>query len=224
MRTVKNKLQTHSNDDQGFSLVEMAIVLIIFGLFLSATLIPLSVQRDLSDYKTARADLEQIKEALYGYAVANGNLPCPDTNDDGKMNSPCSGGSIQGNIPWVDLGVPRVDPWNQYYRYRVDQAFTTTITLSTKPSSTTPLAVKDKAIGGNLLANGVPAVIYSSGKNGAIQVPKSSDDEIENTAVISSKYDNNFVSHEITTDFDDVVVWLSSSILFNRMVSAQKLP
>lgn len=220
--TLKNELQAHSNLHQGFSLVEMAIVLIIFGLFLSATLIPLSAQRDLSDYRTAKADLEQIKEALYGYAIVNGKLPCPDTNNDGKMDSPCSGVGIQGNIPWADLGVPNVDPWNQRYQYRVDTGFTSTFTLKTIANT---LIIRDKAVGGNLVANGVPAVIYSSGKNGAIQPPTPSNDELENTSSpTSSKFDNNFVSHDITTDFDDVVVWLSSSVLFNRMVSAQALP
>lgn len=68
-------------------------------------------------------------------------------------------------------------------------------------------------------------MIYSSGKNGGIQPPSaSSPDELENTAVASSKFDNNFVSHDPTPDFDDVVVWLSTSVMFNRMVSAQVLP
>lgn len=202
--------------------MEMAIVLIIFGLFLSATLVPLSAQRDLSDYRTARSDLEQIQEALYGYVITHKFLPCPDTDGDGAMNSPCTGGSsIQGNIPWVDLGVSRADPWGHAYQYRVDQLFTTTFTLSANPNT---LVVRDSSVG-NKVANGVPAVIYSSGKNGGIQPPSaSSPDELENTAVASSKFDNNFVSHDPTPDFDDVVVWLSTSVMFNRMVSAQVLP
>jgi len=36
--------------------------------------------------------------------------------------------------------------------------------------------------------------------------------------------DNNFVSHDFTSSFDNLVVWLSPNILFNRMVMAGKLP
>lgn len=222
MRTVKNKLQRHSNDDQGFSLVEMAIVLIIFGLFLSATLIPLSAQRDLSDYRTSRADLEQIKEALYGYALTNGKLPCPDTiGNDGVIDTcPSTSGSTGGDIPWATLGVPKTDPWNNPYHYRVSNTFTTNFSLSSAGN----LDVKMSSSPANLVANNVPVVVYSSGKNGAIQPPPASNaDEVENTTV-GSKNDSTFVSHDITTDFDDIVIWIPPTILFNKMVSAGKLP
>ena len=63
----------------GFTLVEIAIVLVIVGLLISAFLVPLSAQRDLKDYGEVKSDLEQIREALYGYAIINGRLPCPTT-------------------------------------------------------------------------------------------------------------------------------------------------
>lgn len=204
---------------QGFSLVEMAIVLIIFGLFLSATLVPLSAQRDLSDYRTARSDLEQIQEALYGYAIANGKFPCPDSlgNDgiaDSCLSTPASGSS-GGNVPWVALGVPKSDPWGNPYHYRVANPYTTTFSLS----SVGNLDVKTSSASSNLVANNVPVVIYSSGKNGAI--PPVSADEQQNSVAGNN---NIFVSHEITPDFDDIVTWISTSVLLNKMVSAGKLP
>ena len=213
------------NFHQGFTLVEMAIVLIIFGLFLSATLVPLSAQRDLSDYRTARSDLEQIKEALYGFTIANGRLPCPPSStSNGMESSPCVGSLAAGDVPWATLGTPKADPWNNPYHYRVDSNFSQVSPLFNLSTTATALKIYSDSSKSIYVANGVSAVIYSSGKNGAIQPPVSAD-ELENTAITSSAtYDNYFVSHDITQDFDDIVTWVPTTVLFNKMVSAQKLP
>jgi len=210
----------------GFTLVEMAIVLIIIGLLISTLLAPLSAQRDLKDYSQVRTDLAQIQEALYGYAVVNGRLPCPDINGDGIADA-CGGvtnaTSTGGNIPWVTLGVQINDPWGRPYQYRVNDAFGITFSLSTTAIGAGILTVyKDSTLTTTWAIN-VPAVIYSSGKNGAVQPPVSAD-ELENRTTAGAKFDANFVSHELSPTFDDVVVWLSPNILFNRMVTAGKLP
>ena len=46
-------------------------------------------------------------------------------------------------------------------------------------------------------------------------------DEQENS---DGSADNNYVSHTLTSTFDDLVVWISPNILINRMVAAGKLP
>ena len=203
----------------GFTLVEMAIVMVIVGLLISAFLVPLSAQQDLKDYSKAKTDLEQIKEALYGYALVNGRLPCPDTDGNGNENSPCVMASTGGDLPWLDLGVDRNDPWGSPYRYRVSGSFTELFTLT----STGVMDVSTDSTLVTKVANNIPAVIYTSGKNGRIQPPASAD-ELENTAMTGTKYNRFFVSREFTPLFDDVVVWISSSILFNRMITAERLP
>ena len=47
----------------GFTLVEMAIVLVIVGLLISAFLTPLTVQLEQNRNAEARRDLAEIKEA-----------------------------------------------------------------------------------------------------------------------------------------------------------------
>lgn len=209
-------------DQNGFTLVEMAVVLVIVGLLLAGLLAPLSAQRDMKDYGNARISLEQAKEALYGYALSHaamdGNpyLPCPDVNDDGyedRAGSACS--EYVGGLPTGDLGLQRTDSWNNAYRYRVTPDFADSsvgFTLSTLGNIT----VLDSN-GGNTVVSAIPALILSRGKNGGA-APVSAD-EIENIDP-----DAIFVSREYTTTFDDIVLWLSSSILMNRMVTAGQLP
>jgi prepilin-type N-terminal cleavage/methylation domain-containing protein len=134
--------------NKGFTLVEMAIVLVIVGLLISAFLVPLSAQRDLNDYGKVRADLEQIKEALYGYAIINGRLPCPtsQTNpaaaDYGEAAASCAAPVTEGYLPWKTLGVREIDSWgtrrtaaadswNGYWRYRVNPNAAVPFTLNT---------------------------------------------------------------------------------------------
>ena len=78
------KLIEHKQDIyiKGFTLLEMAVVLIIIGFVIGALLTPLGAQRDLKDYSESKARLEQIRDALYGYAIINGKLPCPTTTAD----------------------------------------------------------------------------------------------------------------------------------------------
>lgn len=220
----------------GFTLVEMAVVLVIVGLMLGGLLIPLSAQMDQSRVSEARKDLSEIKEALIGYAIINGHLPCPDTDGDGIENScgtTTSAGSSQGNLPWATLGVQGTDPWGRHYQYRVNDAFGaagTPFSLSTTGTTTGILRICSDKTCAATLANNVPAVIYSSGKNGAVQPPVGAD-ELENTTdSTSTKFDRSFVSHEFSAatatygEFDDIVTWIAPSILMSRMVSAGKLP
>ncbi|MDR0578461.1 MAG: prepilin-type cleavage/methylation domain-containing protein, partial [Candidatus Accumulibacter sp.] len=82
-----------------------------------------------------------------------------------------------------------------------------------------------------VIANGLPAVIVSHGKNGAgafnasggTNPPPAGADEISN-----QNAGNDFVMHAPSTvagnEFDDFVIWISRHILFNRMVAAGRLP
>ncbi|MGC2164868.1 MAG: prepilin-type cleavage/methylation domain-containing protein, partial [Gallionella sp.] len=69
---------------------------------------------------------------------------------------------------------------------------------------------------------GVPVVVYSIGKNGASG--GAGTDEAENPNPNSANNDRIFVSHPQSPNFDDLVDWISPNILYNRMVTAGKLP
>ena len=124
----------------GFTLIELAIVLLIVGLVLGGLLVPLSQQIQSRRISDTEATMRDIKEALLGYAIANGRLPCPATaatngmenrrNDDLGVGPKdpdkegCGGGIYLGFVPWATLGVAAVDAWGNRFGYRVTNEFT----------------------------------------------------------------------------------------------------
>ena len=118
---------------RGFTLIELAVVVFVIALILGGILVPLTSQVGQRQVTEARQALEEIKEALLGYAVATGHLPCPDitaagtgTPNDGIEDVIAATGSCEsaeGNVPWATLGFVPADPWGNRYRYRVTAAF-----------------------------------------------------------------------------------------------------
>lgn len=225
-------------NDNGFTLVEMAIVLAIIALILGTGLTLLTAQQDQRRIEDSKARLSDAREALIGFAIVKGRLPCPadPTIPSGTANAGverpaiaagCTGGAnaIQGDFPWATLGLPETDAWGHRFTYRVTTRFARSTPLFTL-SDDGDIDIGTTA-GGNDLANNMPAVIVSHGINGlraylpsGWQLPASADaDETENADI-----DINFVNKALTPTFDDQVIWLSPNILFNRMVQAGKLP
>lgn len=62
---------------RGFTLIEMAVALFIIALLLGSILVPLETQVESRKYDETQRILEQAREALIGYAAANGRFPCP---------------------------------------------------------------------------------------------------------------------------------------------------
>ncbi len=229
----------------GFTLIEMAVVLVILGLLLTMFLTPFTTQRDAQNRAKTQILLSEAKEALIGYAVTNGYLPCPDSDavPDGIENLNNDGTNCQdaeGVLPWNDLGIERIDAWNHYFRYRVNSTFSRrsglfTIADAEGASDIQISGENDVAI---VSTNSRPAaVVLSHGTNGfgaknlnatspANQEPAPTGaDELIN----ATEDDKKFVSHTPTpqgsaNEFDDLVTWISPKVLINRMIVAERLP
>ena len=83
----------------GFTLLEMAIVLMIVGLLLGGMLVPLTAQMDQRNFTETRKSLDDIQQALIGYAIINGRLPCPassTSNGVESFNTGSGGNSTNG--------------------------------------------------------------------------------------------------------------------------------
>ena len=123
----------------GFSLVEMAVVLMILGFVLGALLMPIQVQRQQQALLLTENMLDISKKALLGYAQTQGRLPCPASRngsavfpDDKGVANPVAGGvcAVQaGFLPAVTLGIQPVDVngfaldgWGNPIRYAVTQS------------------------------------------------------------------------------------------------------
>jgi len=138
---------------RGFTLIELAIVIFIIGLLLGGLLVPYATSVEQKNREQARKQLQEIQEALYGYAIVNGRLPCPDceassagcsgaTRDDGmedKSGNYCAitengtnpNEGYVGNLPWATLNVPQFDAWGYAYTYRVSKTFSRAVSACT---------------------------------------------------------------------------------------------
>jgi type II secretory pathway pseudopilin PulG len=206
----------------GFTIVEIAIVLLVVGLMIGGLVAPLTSQLEQRRVTETQRVMDEAREALFGFALRNGYLPCPaisaiDGRED-RSGSVCN--KRFGYLPWATLGVARLDGWGRVLAYSLTPAF---------------------GLDGQIIpasdANDIPAVILSFGRNG---YGATSD---QNTRLLDAGIDNvdektnlnsegvAFVTRPASTDprapggeYDDLVLWISPNILFNRMVAAQKLP
>ncbi len=204
--------------DTGFSLVEMSIVMVVIGLLIGGMLMPLSVQQEKTERDQTKRTLQDIKEALVGFTIVNGRLPCPDTDDDGLENYSAS--CTVGTLPWSNLGIHRFDAWKRSFTYRVASSYAgSTITLTTVGD----IQVLDSR-SGNLLANQLPAVVVSHGKNWALSnsaaINPNEDENDNNDATFVDASYSNINNNE----YDDLLFWVSPNILKSRLVAAGQLP
>jgi prepilin-type N-terminal cleavage/methylation domain-containing protein len=164
----------------GFSLIELSVAIIVIALLLGSLLVPLSTQVDQRRYAETESQIEHIREALIGFALANRYLPCPavsatngsEDRDAGTGQCTDVGGNPKrdGFVPWVTLGVTPYDAWDNLIRYSVDPDFARSdpnffFTLG----SIGDIRVRSRDQAGTLvdLTNvEIPAVILSHGQNG----------------------------------------------------------
>ena len=221
------------HQQQGFTLVELAIVLVIVALLTSGLMMGMTAQRKSAENSDAQRQLDNIREALLGFAMAKGRLPCPadpalnaGIEDKPDEYSQCNRVDIAKNgifgvIPWATLGLPESDPWGRRFPYYVKADFT-------KPTIGILSSFDLKTVGNAdikntvtpppntiIIASNLPAVIVSHGSNGV----GTSGDELENANSTVT-----FVSRTPSADFDDLVTWIAPGILMAKMVAAGRLP
>ncbi len=113
----------HRSQARGFSLIELAIGLVIVATLLSALLVPLATQMDQQRAAESRRQLDTAREALMGFAASHGRLPCPAAGNSNGVeaflaptgnagNGECAANS--GFLPAVTLGLSPVDDQGFY--------------------------------------------------------------------------------------------------------------
>jgi len=259
---------------KGFTLAELAIVLVIVALLTSGLLISLSAQQEAHRINSAEKQLQEINDALLGFAAAQGRLPCPATNatlgtealcsnaaDASPANNACGAvttpellpavlihgrcaAPLDGFLPAATLGLRPVndqgqliDAWNNPVRY----AITTSQDGTTfKYSYSSSNGMRDSGLANlqpsltvcSRLQSAAACATNATLTSTAVAVYFSSGKTNSNGTDEAANRDGNtiFVSHTPTPagapngEFDDLVVWLSPNILYNRMIAAGRLP
>lgn len=180
----------------GFSLIELTIVLVVVALLGGGLMFGLSGQVEQVQNREAQAQLETLREALLGFAMINGRLPCPadpaqPTNTGGnealqacttrayRGTVACAAGESQcalehGVIPWRLLGVQETDIWGNRITYFVgNESADPLLAAETTAGSRSRLTMETLGRAnvqdgaGNTIASALPAVFGSHGKNAA---------------------------------------------------------
>ena len=180
---------THRTKAQGFTLVEMAVVVVLMGIALTMGLRMLQATQNNAAFAQTQLKQERIKLALIAFLRTNGRLPCPDAAlpPTGAEPAACLVNAGRGVLPWqaLGLGVGDVqDGWSNFFTYRVANhtpvassnwtikvglpaALPFTINELTAPLPALTLQARSDAgvLGAAMVPNPV-VVILSHGKNG----------------------------------------------------------
>jgi prepilin-type N-terminal cleavage/methylation domain-containing protein len=121
---------------RGFTLTELAVVLLIVGLVIGGTLMTLSAQNEVRQIADTQRTLEQAREAIIGFAIRAERLPCPASGATGvetfvsATDLSCAVPATPANqfVPALTLGIGPtdaqgflIDAWGNRIRYYVSQ-------------------------------------------------------------------------------------------------------
>ncbi|MCF6319333.1 MAG: type II secretion system GspH family protein [Proteobacteria bacterium] len=90
-----------SKKPEGYSLVELTIVILIAGIILSLLYKYYPRAKQVQQRTVQPSNTEYIDNALVGFSYSHGRLPFPDSDNDGLENV----GSLRGTIPERTLGM-----------------------------------------------------------------------------------------------------------------------
>lgn len=139
------------NTKKGYTLLELAIVLVIVGVISAGALVALKVQLDSEKVISTTQNMKTIEDALLSYFAHNGYLPCPADLSEATTNATygtsqysgapracttIAGGVYSiadgsdavymGAVPFKTLGISNdfmFDGWDNKFSYVVQAAF-----------------------------------------------------------------------------------------------------
>lgn len=119
--TFKNSNRQKSHRiQQGFTLLELLVVMVIIGLLAGYVGPKYFAQIGKSEVKTARAQMDALSKALDQYRLDVGHYPNTEEGLAALNTMPNNVGKWQG--PYLKKSVPN-DPWDKPYQYQMPGAY-----------------------------------------------------------------------------------------------------
>lgn len=104
--------QQRALDAKGFSLVEIAIVLMLLGMLTVGGLMFFGKSTQSHLRRETKEQLELVKKSLLMIAEVRGHLPLATATTGVETYN-----VVKPYIPWGDMGVAPFDPWKRFIRY-----------------------------------------------------------------------------------------------------------
>ncbi|MEC5387016.1 type II secretion system protein [Uliginosibacterium sp. H3] len=200
--------------DAGFTLVEIAIALLVIMLLAGGAISALRAQTAYTRISQTREQLREAREALLSYAVTNQALPCVAATSDGNAApQPCP--TSKGFLPWRTLGLPSADVWGQPLRYAASPGMAGSAGFGFATLGT----LKVLSGGANIDANASGAGTYGAIAFAVWSIGEDAVDASANDLGATPQIDNTTVVAAVAGS-DDVLEWVSRYALFGRMTTA----
>ncbi|WP_188697319.1 prepilin-type N-terminal cleavage/methylation domain-containing protein [Silvimonas amylolytica] len=225
----------------GFSLIELTVVLTVLGLLLGGALNAIRLSQEADRIRAAQMGLQVARQALVGHMLRNGRLPCAAStgpNSKGLEERDTDGrcAHLQGYLPWATLGLPRNDSWGRPYTYRVSEAFAQPNTRKQDQPllaagmvfhllTQGDLEIRSSGGSDDDLTHIAAAVIVSHGAHGPGPLESGGHgDEAINTSDSPVFISKTQILQPPEEAYDDLTVWLGSPQLIAAALEAGRLP
>jgi prepilin-type N-terminal cleavage/methylation domain-containing protein len=208
-------------DEKGFTLIEIAIVLVIVGLLVGGAVPLMTV---LSERKVRNDTLDYMNEAraaLISFAKINGRLPWADTTGDGVSDA----NQATGTLPFQTLGIRSADSQGRRLKYELNGNLGTNLPTGCHALQVA-LTVRPFVVDsdGTNPAFPVAAVLVSSGLRDA-----DGDGSLFDSVTAGIFQGNNvtgnpnYIRNPPSVTFDDLVVYIDQYTLFGEMCGNPQL-
>ena len=115
-----NRRRARDNDEAGFTLVEMLVVITIIGLIMGLVGPRVLGYLSESKVKAAKIQIESLSAALDLFYLDNGRYPAANEGLTALVQRPSSAGAWNG--PYLKTDALPADPWGHPYLYKVPGA------------------------------------------------------------------------------------------------------